>query len=202
LKIQRFTISALVAVSLYIVFTAISFFYYPTAYSPLTNWLSDLGNPLQNPSGAVYYKIGGVLTSSVLILFFAGMYSWRAKDKRTNFFVWASIVSGVLLAVSFMVTAIFPLGVATAIHSFFSIFRFVFTGFFEVFSACAIRRMPDHLRWLPPFGIALAMINFAVCVSFNFVNLYVGEWITVALFIGYILTLSVSKKATFGFQAK
>ena len=60
LKIQRFTITALVAVSLYILFTAISFFYYPTAYSPLTNWLSDLGNPLQNPSGAIYYKIGGV----------------------------------------------------------------------------------------------------------------------------------------------
>jgi hypothetical protein len=100
-----------------------------------------------------------------------------------------------MLAVSFMVTALFPLGVATATHSFFSICRFVFTGFFEIFSGCAIRRIPDLIRWLPPFGVALAMINFAVCVSFNFVNLYVGEWVTVALFIGYILTLSVSKKA-------
>ena len=77
----------------------------------------------------------------------------------------------------------------------FSIFRFVFTGFFQVFSACAIQRVPGHVSWLPAFGIAVAMINFAVCVSFNFVDLYVGEWVTVGLFIGYILTLSFSKKA-------
>ncbi len=195
MEIKRFTIASLFAVCLYIIFTAISFFYYPTAYSPMTNWLSDLGNPLQNPSGAIYYKIGGVLTSSALILFFAGMYSWLNKDKRTNFFIWASIASGILMAVAFIVTALFPLGVATSIHSFFSILRFAFTGLFVTFSASAVRRMPSHIRWLPAFGIALAMVNFAVCISFFFVNLYVGEWITIALFIVYILTLSFSNKA-------
>jgi hypothetical protein len=124
------------------------------------------------------------------------MYSWSTKDKRTNFFIWASIASGVLLAVSFMVTALFPLGVATSTHSFFSVLRFVFTGFFEIFPACAVRRIPSHTRWLPPFGIAVGMINFAVSVSFNFVDLYVGECITVSLFIAYLLTLSITKKPT------
>lgn len=151
---------------------------------------------MQNPDGAIYYKIGGVITSLILIIFFAGMHSWSSKDKRTHFFVWASIVSGILLSVSFMVTALFPLGVATATHSFFSVFRFVFTGFFVLFAACAVRRIPNHIKWLPAFGITVAMINFAVCVSFNFVDLYIGEWITIALFIAFILTLSISKKAT------
>ena len=186
-------ITSFFAVILYVSFALTAYLYYPNAFSPLNNWLSDLGNPLQNPSGAIYYKIGGVLTSLVLILFFAGMYNLKIEDKRLKFFTWASIASGLLLALSFMVTALFPLGVATATHSFFSIWRFVFTGLFVLFSACAIRRMPSHARWLPPFGIAIAIVNFAVCISFNFVDLYVGEWITVAFFIVYILTLAIYK---------
>jgi hypothetical membrane protein len=67
------TIFALSAASLYIIFTLISAIYFPAAYSPLTNWLSDLGNPTQNPSGALYYNIGGALTSITLIAFFAAI---------------------------------------------------------------------------------------------------------------------------------
>ena len=188
------SLMGITAVCIYLAFTIVATLYYPSAFSPTANWLSDLGNPTQNPSGAIYYKTGGVLTSIVLVLFFAGMYKWIPSDRKMKVFLRLSQISGIVFAFSFMITALFPLGVNDSIHSFFSIMLFIFIGFFEVFSASAIRRSPTHVKWLPFFGLIAAMINFAFGVSFNFANLFVGEWVMIGLFITYIITLAIAQK--------
>lgn len=194
MKTKILPLTAIVAACIYLAFTLTAILYYPLPYSPLTNWLSDLGNPTQNPTGAIYYNTGGIITSAVLIVFFVGMYTWSAGDKKGKIFLTLSQVFGIVFALAFLMSALFPLGVNDSVHSMFSIMLFVFVGFFEIFSASATRRNPSAPRWLVYFGFAAAMINFAFGVSFNFMDLFVGEWIIIAVFIIYIITLALAQR--------
>ena len=185
------SIAGITAVLLYMVFSLIAFLYFPTAYSPFANWLSDLGNPTKNPSGAIFYKLSGILTSIALVPFFLGLYRWNTGEKKIRILLVVAQVSGILFAASFIMTALFPLGVNDSIHSLFSIMLFIFIGFFELFSASAIRRIPNRVKWVPYFGFSIAAVNFMLGVSFNFVDFFVGEWIMIGMFIAYILILAI-----------
>ena len=193
MKTQLLSLTGIIAACIYLAFTLVAILNYPQSYSPLTNWLSDFGNPTRNPIGAIYYNTGGIITSAVLIVFFAGMYTWNMGDKKGKIFLSLSQVSGIVFAVAFLMSALFPLGVNASVHSFFSIMLFVFIGFFEVFSASALRRNPASPKWTAYFGFVAAMINFAFGVSFNFMNLFVGEWIMIAVFIAYVITLALTQ---------
>jgi hypothetical protein len=105
-----------------------------------------------------------------------------------------SQIAGFALACAFIVTVIYPLGVNDQIHGAFSIILFVSAGFFEIFSATAMRRNPLCGKKLFVFGITVAMINFVFGVSFNFASLFVGEWAMIGLLIVYTLTLALVKK--------
>ncbi len=185
-----FASTAIIATCIYLILTAVSIHFFPQTYSPLNNWLSDLGNPTLNPSGAIFYDAGGVLTSIILVFFFVGMYTWRSQDKKMNIFLLAAQVCGLALACAFLLTAIFPLGVNDAMHSAFSITLFISIGCFEIFSASANRKSPYLPKGLAIFGFTVAIINFILAVSFNFSDLFIAEWIVISLFIAYVLVLS------------
>jgi hypothetical protein len=193
LKTKLLPLTAILAVSIYLVFTLAAVLSYPHPYSPLTNWLSDFGNPTRNPTGAVYYNTGGILASAVLVLFFAGLYTLKSADKKAQVFLVLSQITGIVFAFCFFMSAMVPLGVNDSLHSVFSMMLFVFLGFFEIFSASAIRRKPFNAKPLFFFGIFAAMINFVFGVSFNFMNLFVGEWIMIAVFIAYIITFALNQ---------
>ena len=127
---QNLVAYAIIAACIYLAFTLIAILSYPQPYSPLTNWLSDLGNPTRNPSGAIYYNAGGILTSAVLVLFFAGMYNWKRGDKKAKSFLRLSQVCGIVFALAFLMSALFPLGVNDSVHSSFSIMLFRVCGVF------------------------------------------------------------------------
>lgn len=69
-------------------------------------------------------------------------------------------------------SSLFPLGVNDSIHSLFSIMLFIFIEFFELFSTSAIRRIPNRVKLVPYFGFSIAIVNFMLGVSFNFVNFF------------------------------
>jgi hypothetical protein len=195
ISLSNFTYMGVVSAAIYILFATTAYLYYPTTYSPLNNWLSDLGNPTANPTGAIFYELAGTLTSICLVPFLIGVNAWNTGDRKVKIFLTVSQITGLIAAASFFMTAIFPLGVNNEVHSFFSIMIFVFFGFFEVFSASGLRRKVAAPRWLVYSGFATAFASFGIGV-FSFFNhdFFLGEWITVGLLIFYVLALAANLK--------
>jgi len=107
-----------------------------------------------------------------------------------KFLLTTAQIAGILSALSFMITAIFPLGYNDSMHSFWSKMLVVFLGFFEAFSASSLRRRPHRVKWMPYYGFLIAIINFMLGVSFFFADFFLGEWIMVVMFIVYVIILA------------
>ena len=84
----------LAAIMTYLVCSTAAWLLYPSSFTPLKNWLSDLGNPMRNPAGAVWYNMGCVLTAVALLLFILGLSWWRSAGPTGNALIWMSQVTG------------------------------------------------------------------------------------------------------------
>ena len=78
------SITGLMAVIVFTVFTFTSLLLYPTPYNPLFAWLSNLGNIYLNPSGAIFFNLGCILSGIIMIPFFAGLYEWKPIKKLSK----------------------------------------------------------------------------------------------------------------------
>jgi hypothetical protein len=188
MKRKIIVISGFTAVAIYVIFTAMALFKYPGVYSPFANWLSDLGNPLVNQSGAIFYNLGCVLTSLVLIGFYVSLHEWVYNDKRLKILLTIAQISGLLSSIFLIVTALFPLGTHTSIHEISGKLHVIFLGFFLTFSATVLLRHSVSRKWPAYFGFTAAVINFVYGAFLH--SVFVAEWIAIGMFIIYILMIS------------
>jgi hypothetical protein len=185
-------VSGVTAAAVYLVFTTVAFFKYPAGYSPLTNWLSDLGNPLVNQSGAIFYNLGCILTSFSLIAFYIGLRAWNKRDKKLNIIMKIAQISGIFSSVFLIITALFPLGSHTPIHVFSGKMHVIFLGFFLTFSATALLKHPASIKWFAYFGFFSALVNF-IYGAFLY-SAFAAEWIAIGMFIIYVLMISYNSR--------
>jgi hypothetical membrane protein len=176
------------AFTIYVVFTALAFSKYPDAYSPVKNWLSDLGNPLINQSGAFLYNLGCVLTSIVLIVFYVGMREWANDSKRLKLLLTIAQITGILSSIFLIITALFPLGSNTEIHQISGKLHVIFLGFFLTFSATVLLRNPVLTKWPAYFGFITAVVNFVYGAFLH--SVFIAEWLAIGMFIIYLLMIS------------
>ena len=55
--------SAILCAVTYVNFTLLAYAFYPFPLSPFKNWLSDLGDSIVNPEGAIFYNVGVFLSA-------------------------------------------------------------------------------------------------------------------------------------------
>ncbi len=178
------------AVAVYLICTTVAFINYPLAYSPLANWLSDLGNPINNPTGAFWYDLGCVLTGLCLIFFYLGLEIWNEGDKKRSILLRIAQATGILSSLFLIVSAFFPLGSQTLIHSISGKAHIFFVGFFLTFSATIVLQHPNKPKWLAYFGFFVALINFIYGAFLH--SVFIAEWAAIGLFIVYVLMISVN----------
>jgi hypothetical protein len=181
-------VAGFAAAAIYVIFTSVAFFKYPGAYSPLTNWLSDLGNPLLSPSGALFYNLGCILTGLVLVAFYIGLREWVNNDKRLKILLTIAQISGLLSSIFLIIAALFPLGSHTPIHAFSGKMHVVFLGFFFTFMATALLKHPVSIKWFAYFGFVGALVNF-IYGAFLY-SVFWAEWLAIGMFTIYILMIS------------
>ena len=180
--------AGIAAVVVYLIFALVAFLKYPGAYGPLTNWLSDLGNPLDNPSGAIFYRLGCVLSGAALILFYLRLGIWNPGSKKTRVILNVAQCMGVFSAVCLIITGILPLGTSTEIHSLWSIMLYISLGFFLTFSATALMKNPAFKKGFGYYAFLTAAVNFVFGAILH--EMFWAEWISVGMFIAYVLMVA------------
>jgi hypothetical membrane protein len=122
MKRQISYLSSLLLVFIYVLCTLLALIKFPAAYSPLTNWLSDLGSPAVNPQGWFFYNIGITCAGILFIVFFLGFSVWKKADnKKQHIMLRLAQGFGMAGGLCMILGAVFPINIS-GIHSFF--FRF------------------------------------------------------------------------------
>jgi hypothetical membrane protein len=176
-------VTSLFAVVCYLAFALLAFAQYPLPYSPVRNWLSDLGNANVNPQGALFYKIGIVATAVVLVPFFLGLSRWKlGNNRRQHLMLLLTQGLGILGALAMAMSGLYPINFL-AFHSFFSTSLYILLGTAFAFSVAALRYHPTCPRWLLILGATTALVALLYGIFHTVTAL---EWVTTALFLCYV----------------
>ena len=184
-------VSSIFTVISYLVFTFLALMNFPSPYSPLRNWLSDLGSSQLNPRGATFYNLGIIVAGAAMALFFVGLSVLEiAGHKKQNAMLFLTQLFGCLGAIAMVMSALFPITVEGA-HSFWSASLYILIGTAFGFSVAAMRYYPHFPRWVLVVGALIAIEDMIWGLV---LNTYLMEFVTVGLFLGYILLLGVATK--------
>ncbi len=98
----------LLVLTLFTIFTFTSLILYPTPYSPLYDWLSNLGNINLNPNGAIFFNWGCIITGLILIPFIINLYRWNPPQKWSKILITIAITIGIVGAIAQIAVGVFP----------------------------------------------------------------------------------------------
>jgi len=177
------------AVGIYLVMAIAAWAYYPAAFGPRGNWLSDLGNNFLNPDGALFYRLGGILGGSGLAGFFLTLDGRRWGERRIVRVLSVLVRTfGAIASASFILTGVFSEDLMP-MHSWFSIANYAafgtaiaLTGMAGLFGA----ELPKPLTVL-----CFAAWGFDIVSSFNGQTRWL-EWVVVGFLIAYVVGSSIA----------
>lgn len=188
MKKQFSFISSISILLVYCVFTFLALSRFSGTFSPLQNWLSDLGSPVLNPEGFYFYNLGIVLSGILLFFFFWSLNIWKMPDnKRQNIMLLLANIFGSLGGISMILSAVFPIHIP-AVHAIFSAALYILIGTGFVFTVVALAYYPKFPKWMLVLGIIIAVEDMLWSMLFN---TYIMEFVTVGLFILFILLLGL-----------
>jgi len=181
-----------VILTIYVILAVTAALFYPNGYSPLTKTLSQLGNSKFNPAGAIFYNAGVFLVSgstiflaTVLLILPKQWLTPRGGSRRTMFYL--SISAMLLFGLFLFLTALFTPDANDALNVLFTLVFLVCLELFIVFSSLGIRRMKDHILWLPPFGFIVSIANLLFVVAFVVMGYAIFSWVSSIITWSYML---------------
>lgn len=184
--------AAVICIPIYITFTFISHLY-NTKLNPLTNWLSDFGNPLMNPSGAVFYNMGCIIVAILLIVFYIGIYHWyrnRIIAKKYIICYVLAQISGIMASIFLILASLFPLGTNTDLHKTFGTVNMIGIDCFLDFTAISFFMNPNIKKRIGIIACLTATFNIITTNVFS--SLFIAEWIYFLLFMLYLLLITLN----------
>ena len=93
-----------------------------------------------------------------------------------------------------VMSALYPINLLEQ-HRFWSVSLYILLGSAFAFSVAALRYLSEVPRWVLVLGVITALGDL---VSGIFHEVTLLEWMTVALFLGYVLVLSVIRMPVYG----
>jgi hypothetical membrane protein len=176
-------------VAIYLLFFSLALSKYTQPFSPLSNWLSDLGNRVTSPNGSRFYNTGIILSGSMLAMFFVTHRSIRLVTNKAQPIVLAlSQLFGIIGAAGMILSGVFSIDTPTK-HSFASAVLRICIGTSFGLSIAALSYFKDVRKWVLVVGGVTVLLDLCVSVFFNKVHLL--EWPVIFLFLTYCLLLGI-----------
>jgi len=198
IKLYISPISGITGLALYLVLSVVAFSSYPSSFDPMDNWLSDLGNNLLNPGGAIFYRLAGILSGLALLVFFLTLaYGIKGQGKLIRVLFFLVRIFGLIASLSFIMTGVFSEDMMP-MHSWFSITLYIAFGTAIAFTGFAVL-----FGWvLPHWFVAFCFLAWAFdIISGIFGQTMWLEWAVVAFLLVYVAAMSVfSLKRNLTFQ--
>jgi hypothetical membrane protein len=178
----------------FLLFVLAAMLSFPGQFSPLNNWISDLGNTLMNPAGNVFLNLGCIVTGMLLLPFFIGLGVWYTEDKTQNILVIAAQFIGVLMAIALMFVGMYPEN-KPSMHALSAASFFILLIIELIVTTAALYKHPLFEKWLGRYGVLVAILGivFLLAVGLS-VNVIILEWIVVFAGIGWVFAMAMSAR--------
>ncbi len=181
------TIAGLAAIVVSVTLAIVAYSYYPWAFSPAANWISDLGNTLLSPRGSIYFRLDMVAVGAVLAAFFVGLRAWaRGQHIALKLLVVVGQFSGLVAAGALIMTGIFSENDYAA-HALWATVLFIAL-------ATAVWFIGWAPVWHPDLPQKITYLAFAVC-AVDVVSIVARrhwlEWLAVGLLLCFVGAVSL-----------
>jgi hypothetical membrane protein len=182
-------LSSMLISAVYLPLMTVALLKYPEAFSPTSNWLSDLGNRILSPEGSAYYNSGVIASGSLLIMFFLALRSIQLKNsKPQGAMVYLSQAFGIVGAIGMILSGLFSIDDPSKHGTMSAILR-IGIGTAFGFTIPALLYHKGARRWILAIGGATAVLDLIVSVFFN--NVQILEWPVILLFLVYCVLLGI-----------
>ena len=188
------TIAGLATIVVGVGLALVAYAHYPRAFSPATNWLSDLGDTLLSPRGSIFFRVDMIVAGIALSAFFLGLVPWH-RGQRPLFkgLLGFGQFSGLVAAMALAMSGVNPENHPTA-HAFWVTVFFISLAIAVWFVGWA----PAWHRPLPQWLPYIAIIAFAADVAALIARRHWLEWLAVALLLCFIGAVALGSWATAG----
>jgi len=181
------TVAGLVAIVVAVTLALVAYGYYPWAFSPAANWVSDLGNTLLSPRGSIYFRLDMIALGGLLTAFFVGLRAWwRGQSRFVRLLVVVGQGSGLVSAVAIVMTGVFSENDYAA-HALWATVLFIAL-------ATAVLFMGWVHVWHTGLSQRLAYAAFAVCavdVISVIERRHWLEWVAVGSLLCFVAAVSL-----------
>ena len=197
-------IAGILVIVFYCVLTLISAAITPHPWSPWP-YLSDFGNTVYNPNGAIFYNLACILTGLALIPFYIGIYKWYTKTTWRNILLIVTQFIGLASAVSLIMIGVFyenspaEFTIPGGAHEFWSMVFFVLNLLVLIFANVSLLTHPKFIKLIAVYGFIVAIINLALVVL---PSSSIIEWFTVFTALGFAGLLVINMMKAFKPSAK
>jgi hypothetical protein len=160
---------------------------YPWAFSPMTNWISDLGNTWLNPRGAFLFRLDMVVVGFGLAVFFFGLRTLTHGQRlRTRLLILLAQASGLVASFALVMTGVYSENQESA-HALWSTVLFVAL-------AVAVMLIGWGVLYHPVVSVSVSYVALASCavdVVSIIARSHLLEWVAVPLLLVFLAQVSV-----------
>ena len=186
------------AILAYLICSATAWSLYPGTFGPFRNWLSDLGNPLRNPAGAVWYNAGCILTALGLLVFVLGLSSWRSGRSTGNALIATSQLTGLASVISLAMIGVYSENHLRQ-HMISSNWFFACFPLFIVLFSTGVITHPRSRKDIGMLGLAVVLLGLLFHLIFP--KSRPLEWVTELGFLVYVGVVAWSTRHPFSSRA-
>ena len=180
------TIAGVASIAVCVSLAGAAYVFYPWAFSPLSNWISDLGDTLLNPRGSMLFRADMVVVGVGLAAFFLGLRALtHGQSLLTRILIVLAQFCGLVASVALAMTGVFSENQETA-HALWATVLFIALAATVMLLGWGVLSHPGVPTWISCFALAAFAADIVSVVAKS----HWLEWVAVSLLLVFVAQVS------------